>query len=232
MSKGKLFGIGIGPGDPELLTLKAVKTIKGSDVVLAPRKNETDRSVALQIVEGAVDLSGKEVLAPVFGMADAEHSFSEYGRRASETVVGLLSQGKNVSFITLGDVSIFSTFFYMQEFVKNQGYEVEVIPGISSFSAGAAMAGIPLVLGMEGLIVLPTIGDAGKLSDAMGMFDNLVLMKAGRKMQLIASIMGEHHIDLSNATVISNVGMDNEYIGPMDVDRQYGYFTTVIVKRN
>ena len=232
MSKGKLFGIGIGPGDPELLTLKAVKTIKGSDVVLAPRKNETDRSVALQIVEGAVDLSDKEVLAPVFGMADAEHSFSEYGRRAAETIVGLLSQGKNVSFITLGDVSIFSTFFYMQEFVKNQGYEVEVIPGISSFSAGAAMAGIPLVLGMESLIVLPSIGDAGKLSDAMGMFDNLVLMKAGRKMKLIASIMGEHHIDPANATVISNVGMDNEYIGPMDVDRAYGYFTTVIVKRN
>jgi len=231
MSNGRLFGIGIGPGDPELLTIKAVSAIEASDVIFAPRKTADDRSVALEIVKGAVDLTGKEILLPVFGMAGAKESFSEYGRRASEEIIGILSEGRAVAFITLGDVSIFSTFFYMQEFVRNKGFDVTVIPGIPSFCAGAASAAVPLVLGTEDLVIMPSLTDAGKLSDVMSMFSNLVLMKAGRKMSLIRSLMGENHISIDKATVISNIGMEGEYIGPLDTERDYGYFTTVIIRK-
>lgn len=231
MSNGRLFGIGAGPGDPELLTLKAVRIIRESDVIFAPRKSEDDESTVLKIVEGAVDLKDKEILRPIFAMSKATDSFWEYGRRASEEIIGLLKEGKDVVFITLGDVSIYSTFFYMQTYIKQKGFDVIIVPGISSFSAGAAVAGIPLVLGMENLVILPSIGDKDRLYDSIGSFDNLVIMKSGRNIPLIASIMGEKHVPLECATVISNVGMDGEYIGPLDVGREYGYFTTVIISK-
>ena len=231
MSKGRLFGIGVGPGDSELLTLKAVRTIEECDIILAPRKSEDDDSTALGIVEGAVDLKDKEVLRPIFAMSKATESFWEYGRKASETIIDLLAQGKDVAFITLGDVSVYSTFYYMQTYIKEKGYEVIIIPGISSFSAGAAEAGIPLVLGMEDLVVMPSIGDEKKLREAIGKFDNLVIMKSGRNIPLISDIMKEKGVPQDRATVISNIGMEGEYIGPIDTGRDYGYFTTVIIRK-
>ena len=231
MSNGRLYGIGVGPGDSELLTLKAVRIIRECDIIFAPRKSEDDESVALKIVEGAVDLKDKNILRPIFAMSKATESFWEYGRRASDEIIKMLKDGKDVVFVTLGDVSIYSTFFYMQTYIKQKGYDVIVVPGISSFSAGAAQAGIPLVLGMENLVILPSIGDKDRLYDAIGSFDNIVIMKSGRNVPLIAGIMGENHIPLDRATVISNVGMDGEYIGPLDTEREYGYFTTVIINK-
>ena len=231
MSNGRLYGIGVGPGDSELLTLKAVRIIRECDIIFAPRKSEDDESVALKIVEGAVDLKDKNILRPIFAMSKATESFWEYGRRASDEIIEMLKGGKDVVFVTLGDVSIYSTFFYMQTYIKQKGYDVIVVPGISSFSAGAAQAGIPLVLGMENLVILPSIGDKDRLYDAIGSFDNIVIMKSGSNVPLIAGIMGENHIPLDRATVISNVGMDGEYIGPLDTEREYGYFTTVIINK-
>lgn len=227
-----MYGIGIGPGDPELLTLKAKRIIENCDVVFAPRKSEDDESTALNIVRGAADLTGKEIMLPVFGMTRDPKKFLEFGNVAADMIVSLLSDGKNVTFITLGDVSVYSTYYYLHRYVVAKGFESELVPGIPSFCAGAAMTGRPLVLGKEGLAVVPSIGDESMLSGALDSFDNIVVMKSGNNISKLASMLKERNIDPSDAMVISNVGMAGEYIGPMDAEREYGYFTTVLIRKS
>ncbi|MBR2254298.1 MAG: hypothetical protein IJ856_00530 [Candidatus Methanomethylophilaceae archaeon] len=121
---------------------------------------------------------------------------------------------------------------YTNDEVKKRGYETEIIPGIPSFCHGAALANIPLMIGNEGLAIVPVAKEnTALLSNALDNFDNVVVMKAFKSMDLIQELMGGRGIPLSKATVISNVGMEGEYVGPMEEGREYGYFTTVIIKK-
>ena len=122
---------------------------------------------------------------------------------------------------------------YIDNEIASRGYETEVVPGIPSFCHGAALAGMPLMIGNEGLAVVPVAKENSKLlHEALRNFDNVVVMKAFKSMNLIAGEMDELEIPRSGATVVSNVGMEDQYIGPLDLEREYGYFTTVIVKKN
>ncbi len=232
MSKGKLYGIGVGPGDPELLTLKAKRIIETSPVLARPVKKAGESSTAFEIIRPSVDLSGVEVIDLLFGMTGNGDDYWEFGKIAGDEIIKHLSQGKDVSLITLGDVSVYSTFMYLEQYVSGKGYETEVIPGIPSFCGGAAKAKLPLVLGEECLAVVPSAKDNPMVPSALDSFDNVVIMKAGKSVGKILAMMKERGISGDCATVISNVGMPEEYIGKADPDREYGYFTTVIVKKN
>ncbi|MBR4504377.1 MAG: precorrin-2 C(20)-methyltransferase [Candidatus Methanomethylophilaceae archaeon] len=232
MSKGKLYGIGVGPGDPELLTLKAKRVIESSPILAKPVKKVGEDSTAFKIIEPVVDLSKVEVIDLLFGMTGNNGDYWEFGKVAGDRVIEYLDQGKDVSLITLGDVSIYSTFMYLEQYVRGKGYETEIIPGIPSFCGGAAVARIPLTLGDQCLAIVPSAKDNPMVEEALDKFDNVVVMKAGKSVDKILGQMKGRGMGPECMTVISNVGMPDEYVGPVRPGMEYGYFTTLIIKKS
>lgn len=231
MRKGKLIGMGIGPGDPDLMTIRAKRILDSASVIAYPVRRKGEGSTALSIVRAAVDLTGKRILELEFPM-DPDHGVREEGRRdAIDEICSVLDGGEDVCMVTLGDVSIFSTYARIDRSVSGRGYETEEVPGITSFCAGAAKAKMPLVLGEEGLAVVGSAKDNESLIRAMDGFENIVVMKASDSIPRLLELMRERGIPAEAGTVISNIGMDGEYMGPMDPEREYGYFTTVMINR-
>ncbi len=230
---GKLYGVSVGPGDPGLITLKAKELIEKSEVVAYPVHKIGEDSTALDIVKKAIDISDKKILELLFSMNPDDKVREKCRREAVKELANTLDTGADIAMISLGDVGVYSTYMYVDEEIRNMGYETEVIPGITSFCGGAAEARIPLMIGDEDLTVIPMAKqDNSRLDSFLASSDNIVVLKARDSMQVLADMMEKNGIPLENATVISNIGMEGEYIGPIDTNREYGYFTTVIVKKN
>jgi precorrin-8X/cobalt-precorrin-8 methylmutase len=228
--KGKLYGIGIGPGDPGLMTLRSKQILDRVRHIIAPVKKEGEDGTALKIISRNIDIDRKQVHKLIFPMEGGREQFEEYGRAAGDSVIKILERGEDVAMITLGDVSVYSTYMYLNGYVAGRGFETEVIPGITSFTNAAALAKMPLMLGEEGLVVMPA-AKTGALNEILDMFENVVIMKAGKAMRKIADVMDARGIPQENAVVVSRAGMDGEYIGPIDTGRDFNYFTTVLLKR-
>ena len=226
---GKLYGVGIGPGDPKLLTLKAKEVLESADIIAVPVKAPGEESTALSIVQPAVDLTGKEIMPVFFTM---EHSISRREacrKQAAGQLMEKLELGKNVAMNVLGDISVYS-FHLAFKYIREKGYTTENIPGISAFSGGAALAQISLVEGNQNMMVLSSLKGTESLETALKVCDNLVVMKAGSSMAQIKEILKEQGLE-DKTIVLSNIGMADEYIGPPEGDREYGYFTTLIIKK-
>ena len=174
---GCLYGIGVGPGDPELLTLKALKALQMAPVICVPQAANRRESYALNIVKGYVKPE-QEILRAPFPTDDAEGA-AQVWREASEMVVERLKKGLDVAFITEGDPMLFSTFSYVLAGVRELCPEapVEIIPGVSSVMAAAASSGIPLATDGQRLAILPAAYGLDDLSEATSKFDTVVLMK-------------------------------------------------------
>ena len=214
--KGKLYGIGVGPGDPELLTLKAKRLIEECDIVAVPVKKEGEDSVALNIAKGAVDIPEGKIREIVFTMVKDKAKREACRQAAAEEIMKLLDEGKSIAMLALGDIGIYSTYAYVHKRLLKAGYDVEMVSGIPSFCAGASKAGISIVEGNE-------------VEKTLGVFDNLVIMKVGSHVKEVYDLLVERGME-NNAIIISNVGMEGEYVGPLIPDRAYGYFTTMIIK--
>ena len=231
--KGRLYGVSVGPGQSDLMTLRSKSILESCDVIGYPVKKTGEGSVALSIIEPIIDLSGKEVREFVFSMDQEDSVRREHEKVAIGELISILEQGKDIALITLGDVGIYSTYMYVDRAVREAGFETEIVPGINSFSHGASLAGLPLTLGDEGLCIIPMAKDREDLLRmALKDFENIVIMKAFKSIGRIAELMDSFEIPRSCATVMSNIGLDDEYIGPLDIDRKYGYFTTVLIKRS
>ena len=248
---GTFTGAGVGPGDPELMTLKAVRTIRECSVIAVPvsdgelsepffEKAEgkgghtqyLERCVAYRIARGAVPEAEKKdrIFLPM-PMIKEKERLKEIHDRDADAVAELLEEGKDVVFLTLGDPTVYSTCMYVHKRLKKKGYRTELIPGIPSFCSGAAAAGLPLMEGNESLVIVPSVKAGKALEDAISGFDNVVVMKAGSSIERIGELLDQYNRPRSCATVLSCVGMKDEYIGPLDPGREYSYFTTVMIKR-
>lgn len=227
--KGKLYGIGVGPGDPELMTLKAKRLIEECDIVAVPVKREGEESVALHIARGAADVPEEKVRRVLFTMNKDKAKREVCRQAAAETIMAFLDEGQNVAMPVLGDVGIYSTYSYVHKRLIKAGYEVEMISGIPSFCAGASKAGISIVEGNEGFGVIPSLKGMDQVEKAMEVFDNLVIMKVGSHVKEVYDLLAARGRE-DHAIIISNVGMEGEYVGPLLPDREYGYFTTMIIK--
>ncbi|SMC28618.1 precorrin-2/cobalt-factor-2 C20-methyltransferase [Clostridium acidisoli DSM 12555] len=148
----KLYGIGVGPGDKELLTVKAVRIIGSTPVIVGPSGMAGGKSIALEIAEEYIK-SSSEVIIKHFPMGGENQENKIY--EAFEVIERKLKEGKDVAFLTIGDPFIYSTYIYLLKYVEEKGYETETVPGITSFSACASIAGKPLVIGDEGLLIIP-----------------------------------------------------------------------------
>ena len=222
---GKLWGVGVGPGDPELLTVKAVRVLREADVVIVPDASSGDK-VALNIVKDYLkDKQIQFVKTPMVrdkAVMDAAHE------AAADTICALLDDGKQVAFLTLGDPAIYSTYMYIHQKVLHRGYAVEVVPGIPSFCAAAARLNQSLCLGREPLTIIPASHDQNDLMDLPG---NKVFMKAGRSILELQQALGEKGL-LEGASMVENCSMENEHVYPhfADLKEPSGYFSLVIVK--
>ena len=229
---GKLYGIGVGPGDSGLVTLKARRILDRCDIIAYPVKVPGEGSVAFDIVRPIVDMEGKRIEEFVFSMDPDDSVRMNCRSKAIDRMCALLDQGNDIAMVTLGDVGVYSTYMYIDQEIRERGYETDIVPGIPSFCHGASVAGLPLTIGNEGLAIVPVAKENSQLlGNSLDNFDNIVVMKAFKSIPMIAKMMDERGIDRSKATVISNVGMPGEYVGPMDLTREYGYFTTVLIKK-
>ncbi len=239
---GTLNVIGIGPGDPELMTLKAVRIIGESEVLCVPRGKAEGTSLALSIVKQAVDLEGKEMLEAYFPMkktmcrADATIN-SELDEKWSETTENILSRlrtGKDVAFITLGDPAIYSTFFYLYDRLLEAAPDlnVRIVPGVSSINAAASSANIYLGLGNDRIAVLPA-NYLDNLRETLEAFDTVILMKVNKVFNDILILLGEMDL-IEKALCISRVGMQDEQIfrNIKEINQdKLNYFSMVIVRK-
>ena len=141
--KGKLYSVGVGPGDPELMTLKAVRLIRECDVLAIPQ-GDSDVLVAKNIVEGIMDLSKKEQLLVYMPMVKDHDIISKAHQKGADDIIKYLDEGKNVVFITLGCPTVYATCIYVHKLVLKAGYEAVLVPGVTSFCAVAAKLNVSL----------------------------------------------------------------------------------------
>lgn len=229
MAKGKLYGIGVGPGDTELLTLKAAKILEKVPVICAPRASNEKESIALSIVQPIIDKRADRkkvmIVAPIFPMKEDIESLKRHWMEASMIIADYLNSGRDVAFVTLGDPSIFSTFTYVQKNLETN-YEIEIVPGITSFTACAASIGKPLVEKDEILTIVPKIDD--RLKDILSQGDCFVIMKASRNSKQVEKIIKKDPRD-KTITSVQNCTQENEKI--IDgFSKEKPYLTTTIVK--
>ena len=218
MMAGKLYGVGVGPGDPELMTLKAVRLIKECDFVAVPKSGEGE-GVAKQIARRAV---GEEIF-------DQKQLLEESHRQAAEQIEALLDGNKTVVFLTLGDPAIYSTYIYVHKRVQQHGYAVEMVPGVPSFCAVAAKLNISLAEGAQPLHVIPASYQG--VEEGLEWAGPKVLMKTGRSMKKVKHLLQQRGA-LDKAQMIQKCGMEGEqiYRSMREVDEDASYFSVVIVK--
>jgi precorrin-2/cobalt-factor-2 C20-methyltransferase len=243
---GKLFVIGIGPGDPELMTLKAVRVLKEVPCIFVPKGREEGSSLALSIVRRILPLEGKEIVEAHFPMVKTVQS-SESGVRGdradeldskwneiAEEVLIRVEKGRDVAFITIGDPGIYSTFFYLYDKLlqRKPMLEIEIVPGISSINAAAARAGLSLGLGNDKIAILP-VNYLDSLQETLEKFDTVVLMKVGKVFDTVRDTLTRMNL-ANSATFVARAGMEDERIRK-DIrqvkEEDLNYFSLVIVRK-
>lgn len=228
MDKGVLYGVGVGPGDPGLMTLKAVETIRKCPVVASPR-TRNGGMVAYDIAAGATEMSGKTVLPLDFAMSHDARERAASHRAAADLLRRELDAGRSVAMLNLGDVSIYASYRYLADILGPEGYRLEMIPGVTSFSAAAAVLGTTLTDMNAPLHIIPEgVGLSDEMLTGEG---SKVIMKSGRQLpRLVAQLAGLGL--LSDAMMVQNCGMANEKVFPSleGVEFSDDYFTVVIVR--
>ena len=224
--KGTAYGVGVGPGDPELMTLKAIRLIRENEVIAVPGKDPRE-SVAYKIAVQAVpELADKELVAIDMPMVKDRQKIEENHQKGAKIIEEYLDQGKNVVYITLGDSTIYCTFTYLQHYMEADGYEVQLVNGIPSFCAAAARLNIPLVEWNEPLHVLPAVH---KLEDKLDLAGNYVLMKSASHMKETKDMLRSSGRSVQAA---ENCTMENEklYRSVDEIPDDAGYFSLIIAK--
>ncbi|MBP5750679.1 MAG: precorrin-2 C(20)-methyltransferase [Firmicutes bacterium] len=226
MKKGMIYCIGVGPGDPELLTLKAVQLIREADVIAVPGK-EPKESVAYRIAAGAVpEIMDKTLAAVPMPMTKDSAVLEKAHREGAKQLEKYVDEGITVVYLTLGDPSVYCTFSYLQRYLEEDGYGVEHVPGITSFTAAAARLGIPLTEWDEPLRVLPAVHSGTEELQQKG---TLVLMKSASRMKEVKDLLRNAGKDVS---CVINCGMENEQICRSldEIPDDAGYFSLLIAK--
>ena len=238
--RGTFYGIGVGPGDPELITVKALKIIKSSPIIAAPRTGNGDM-VALDIVWRTGILSesaeiaeefDKKILAMDFTMDKDPAKRKENYRKNAEAAARYLDNGQDVAMVTLGDVSLYSTVHYIADELKSRGYEIIMVPGVPSFSAAAASLTIPLAEMDAPVHIIPSVRNNS--DDYLDLPGTKVLMKAGRHLHRTLDELDRRGL-LDVTSLAVNCGMDDEILikklgDDEPLPDKTGYFTTVIVR--
>jgi precorrin-2/cobalt-factor-2 C20-methyltransferase len=235
---GRLYGIGIGPGDTELLTVKAVNILNSVDTIFSPHSAPKRESIARKIIEPV--LNGKaEMVELVFPMTKNRSELEKHWSLATDEVVSALRNGKTSAFVTLGDPFFYSTYIYLYKKLKDRYPEATVttLPGISSVFASASAAGIPIAIGDEKVAVIPLPRVIGEIWRYLEMFDTVIVLKVGERLEEFVNVLSGLGL-ADNAVLVQKVsqhGSEKILFGlsglTEDELRKVGYLSTVIIKR-
>jgi len=223
--KGTFYGVGIGPGDSELMTLKAVRLIESSEVIAFPG-TKPEETLAYRIVSGEVkDLGNKDLIGLDFPMVSDKEVVSAAHRKNTDMICERLEKGHNVVLPVLGDPGVYSTFSYVADMVKERGFETAVIPGITSFCAAAAEDGTNLIYGDEALHVLPNAKNAESDLRLSGTKVFMKTTKNAWKVMEMAEQNGQFVTAFENCTM-----EDSRVYHSSEEAKNSGYYTLVVVK--
>lgn len=240
---GKLYGVGVGPGDPELLTLKAVRIIENCQVIAVPGEIP-ETSVAWKIIEkaGIRGLKEKEHIGISMPMTKDKKKLSDAHEKGISDLKTLLNQGEDVAFLTLGDPTVYSTYMYLHHEIKKSGYQAEIINGIPSFCVAATKAGIELGKGAEQIHVIPA---SYQMEAALELPGTKILMKSGREYPKVKKILetlvykssdtvsiADMNVKEKHVIMVENCGMESErvYDGIENLPEEAGYYTLIFIK--
>jgi len=231
-----VYAVGVGPGDPELLTRKAERIIRSADVICAPTGAAEAGSYALSIVEEFIDRSRQEVLVQVFPMLKNQQGLDPFWEEAADQVAQRIAEGKDVVFITIGDPFLYSTYLYIHRIllVKYPEIAIEIVPGISSILASSAVSGVPLGLGGERIAILPATYENEELKRTLEDFDTVILMKVNRVFDRVYAVLKELGRE-KGGVFIRRVGSSEEEVH-FDLEALVGkkldYLSMLIVRKN
>ena len=223
-----MYGVSVGPGDPELLTLKAVRVIREADAVAVPNighKRQTAYDIA------AAYLEGKELIDCSTPMTKDRSVVLAAYEKIADDLCAALDEGKTVAYLCLGDIAIYSSYIYVHDIVVSRGYDAEIVPGVTSFSACAARLGMALCEGPERLVVAPVM--AADVDEILDVPANKVFMKSGRAIVELRDKLAARGM-LDGASMVANCGLPDEKVFEhlADIDDDGDYFSVVIVKGN
>ncbi len=229
--EGKFSGVGVGPGDSELLTVKAVNAIKNADVIIAPKTEKKEGSVALTIAEPYI--SDAEIIYQTFPMVKHFEESKEIFEQNTNQILNFLRAGKNVAFLTLGDPMFFSTYIYIYKLLKNSGADIETIPGIPAFLAIASHIGRAAAYGNDIITIIPATAQKEKIVDALKVSDSAVLMKVYKNFSDVVDMLDAENM-IDEAVLISRYGLDDEkifYEIRAHKDDKLNYLSTILTRR-
>lgn len=225
MEEGKLYGVSVGPGDPELMTLRAVRAVREADVVAVPN-GKKENCVAYKIAAAAVpEIVEKECLMIPMPMTKDEKMLEKSHKEGAGLILNVLKQGKSVALLTLGDVSVYSTCWYLYRLVREAGGKGELISGVPSFCAAAARLERALASGSQSLHILPA---SYPIEESLELSGVKVLMKMGSQGALVRQMLLDKGI---SACGVERCGMEGEqlYRNTEEIREDAGYYSLLIV---
>lgn len=233
MKIGNFYGIGLGPGDPELLTLKALHTIQRADCIFVPKSDSKEDSLALEIVKDYV--KGKKIIEQIYPMTKDKQTLNTAWLKAAEEIHAEVKNGHDVIYLTLGDPMTFSTYIYLLRHLNTMLPEkaIHTIPGITSYNAAACAANYPLLTGDDRLAVIPIPKDIAELRPILESFDTIVMMKVAKKLDEVIQLLEEMKLS-ENVLFASYIGQKDAYLTCDLVSLKgsgMGYMSVLIVKR-
>jgi len=237
----KLFCIDCGPGDPDLLTLKALNLIQDAEVIFVPTSRPNKESIALSIVHKFI-MSKTLIKNLIFPMVKDKESLQNQWKYNAEEIVKVVREGKRAIYLTVGDPSLYSTWTYIhREIRKNHSdIEIEIIPGIPSIFAFAAEARLSLVEGDETLTIVPACYDLNKVKNTAKSSDTIVFLKDGRYFDNVIEMLSDVGFnDDSQIAIATDVSTDKNILEMKTLGNIKGkkqqtqkYFSIMVVKRN
>ena len=236
-----LIGIGVGPGDPELLTVKAVKAIHDADIIMCPASKEDRPSIALSVVDPIIDKSkNQEIVKLIFPMTKDKDVLEETWKKNAKIMAETVQSGKNVVYLTVGDPFLYSTWIYMHKDLTEKYPEmnISVIPGIVSMFTFASKVGVSIAEGAEKVAIIPSCYDLSSVKEIAKNSESMIFLKDGRYFDQVIDVLKESGFpDNSIFAIGQDLGTENEIIRKMtlgevsDDTLTTKYFSILVVKR-
>ncbi len=236
-----LIGIGVGPGDPDLLTVKAVKAIQNADIIMCPASKEDRPSIALSVVSSLIDKSkNQEIVKLIFPMTKDKDVLDATWKKNAKIMAEKVLLGKNVVYLTVGDPFLYSTWIYMHKDLKENypQMDISVIPGIVSIFTFASKVGISIAEGAEKVAIIPSCYDLSSVKEIAKNCETMVFLKDGRYFDQVIKVLKESGFpDDSIFAIGQDLGTENEIIRKMtlgevnDETLTTKYFSILVVKR-
>ena len=236
-----LIGIGVGPGDPDLLTVKAVKAIQNADIIMCPASKEDRPSIALSVVSPLIDKSkNQEIVKLIFPMTKDKDILETTWKKNAKIMAEKVLLGKNVVYLTVGDPYLYSTWIYMYKDLRSNypNMEISVIPGIVSMFTFASKVGVSIAEGAEKVAIIPSCYDLSSVKEIAKNSESMIFLKDGRYFDQVIDVLKESGFpDNSIFAIGQDLGTDHEIIRKLtlgevnDDTLTTKYFSILVVKR-